>query len=235
MGGREQTNPVRQLVHADGDANRGSCHDGDPGQSIRGQRGAGCLARRATGQPGQPGQAAASAVARACAGAVTQCRARRALEQTGGGDRRQRRDQRQQIAPELWDSRGERSTILAVAQMGSGPATAQEAAVGIGNRPADLIARHSSTLAKLEQRLARLVDRLLGRSNRRLERQRDLVVREAAKLAHDQCGALPLVQLAQVGQEQVESRSLRGLVLDRRGAEIHRLRELGSRPPAPER
>jgi hypothetical protein len=76
--------------------------------------------------------------------------------------------------------------------MRTNSAAPQRTAVAVGDRAPHLLTCHGSAFRELEQGLPCLEDRLLGGSDRAAEDDRDLLVREAAELAHHERGPLAL-------------------------------------------
>jgi hypothetical protein len=85
----------------------------------------------------------------------------------------------------------------------------QGTAVPVRDDAADVIAGHRSTGLVFGQGAPRFEDRLFGRGDRRLERNRDLLVRETAQLPHDQSRALAVRKRLQVGNELLQPLALR--------------------------
>ena len=82
------------------------------------------------------------------------------------------------------DGRGELLAPSAVAQMGADTPPAQHPAVSLGDPATHIVTSHRASLRQLEQCLARFEDRLFGATESRRERDRDLLVGEAAELPH---------------------------------------------------
>jgi hypothetical protein len=93
---------------------------------------------------------------------------------------------------------------------------AQDAAIPVRDAPADLLTRHCATLRELRQPSAGIEDRLFRSAHRCVQRDRDLLVRKAAELAHQQGAPQPLRQLVQIGQQQREPLPVARLILCRR-------------------
>jgi hypothetical protein len=77
-------------------------------------------------------------------------------------------------------------------------APAQHPTVAIRDRAANSLATHRTSLRELAQRRPGFEDGLLRGADRRPERDRDLLVRETAQLAHNKRAPLPLWQLPQI-------------------------------------
>jgi len=86
----------------------------------------------------------------------------------------------------------------------------------MGDGLAHGLTRHHAPVLELHERAARLGDRVLDPVDRDPQRDRDLVVRQTAQLAHQQNASLALAQLLKVRHEQREPRPLASLMLGRR-------------------
>src|SRR5579872_6876493 len=117
-----------------------------------------------------------------------------AREQPGRRRRRQWRHERAQVLPARPDRSLERGTPCAVIEVRANAPAAPPAPVAIADRPQHLLAVHRAAVLAVEQRAPRLEDRLFGSVYRHAKRARDLLVREAAQLAHHQGAALTLRQ-----------------------------------------
>lgn len=147
-------------------------------------------------------------------------------EHRGGRRRREHRRERLQIVAACRDRRGEHGAPCTIAQVGAQPPAAKHAAVSVGDRSADLLTHHRATLRELHQGAPCLEDCLLCRADRRLERDRDLLVREPTELAHHQRTPLPIGQLPQIRDQQRQTRPLAGTILRRANAPLRNIGEL---------
>src|SRR5436305_14012495 len=126
-------------------------------------------------------------------------------EHAGESKWRERRRDGLEVGATSRDRGGEGSTRGAVAEMAADASPAQHAPVALGDHAAHLLTGHRATLCKLEQSLASLEDSLLGGAHRESQGERDLLVREAAELAHHQRPARPVAELATVAYRRLEA------------------------------
>jgi hypothetical protein len=158
-------------------------------------------------------------------------RAAAARQQGEGRGPRHEPAQVAQVAPPARQPGGERAAARAPAQVGADLAAAQYPPVAARDVAAHELAGQRAAALGLEQRLARLVDRLLGRAGRDVQRGPDLPVAEPAELAQDERGALVVRQRQQVGAQRRQPLVQLGVgrgVVGRRQVGVQRV----VRPPA---
>src|SRR5919201_1986091 len=78
----------------------------------------------------------------------------------------------------------------------------------VGDLAASLITSHVASLRELRQRVTRLEDRLLRAAARDAQRDGDLLVGEAAQLAHTERAAQAVGKLREIGHQQRKPRAL---------------------------
>ena len=209
------------------------------GKSLGDDRGARGLARDARGRaPARPGRAPArpSGTTRAesaTAGATADGRFDRPREHDRGRRRRQHRDDRAHLHLARLDRGGERRARRAVTQVGAHAAPAENPAVAVGDRLADLSARHLASLGALGDPTPGFEDGLLGGARRDIERNRDLLVGKPAQLPHHERAARPLGQRRQVPKEGLQTGAIAGLVLCRARHRERRVAQWLLAAPAP--
>ena len=126
--------------------------------------------------------------------------AEQAVQKTGRGHRRQRRE-RGEVVLATFDFLAEAAAARAAAQMGADVAAAGDATVAVGERLGHRLAAHLPSLIHLPQAEPRLVEGLAGDRGRGAEGGADLGEVETRQLAHDQGPALALGQLVEVGDQ----------------------------------
>jgi hypothetical protein len=129
------------------------------------------------------------------------------------------------------DLRAEVRAGTAVAQVRSHAAPAQHASVAVGDRAAHVVTCHRAALRELGERTAGFEDRLLGGAGRDRESDPDLLVCEAAELAHHQRRPLALGKILQIRDEDSQLRALRQRGFDGLAHRVWHILRRRARPP----
>ena len=212
------------LLEVDGRARRAGGGDRRGGED-------GDLRGHARPEPPRRGGGGAGARGAGDAGRGPGARQQMGQQGRGAGDG-QRRDERGEVRLALPDRRLEAAARAAVAQVRPQAPAAQHAAVGVRQRPADVLTGHGAPLGALVQRRPSLEDGLLDGARRRVQDDRDLVVAQAVELPQDQRGALTLRQVRQVRLELGQAAAVLHLLGQPVRPQRRRRLQLRRRPPA---